>query len=348
MPSISIDTFFACTLMVSVVLISTVLSSGILTSHINSLQGLNQEEYFQAISEYILSNTGTPADWGSNANRIPETLGLAKTDSLYTNELDIDKVSRLNTQNAFALTYVETLRATRLKDIALSISISQLINISISLSSNSISLNSTKYGFKIYANEDGAPVQTSLHYYVIARNFVYDAFNATANDGTSHIDVEIPNASSGTVSLVIFARPNHDSRMTTYGVYSFGHLSPDPSPDGAFVKLTPLNYTLSTDLNGSETTVEKCYALSYSYRFDLAQTAEGKYQIPGILENSPIVLIVSGSSNSSYFTEWTSYPQIPFEAGADFKNAESYSYSYIVTVKNVLCRLTLRFGGISQ
>jgi hypothetical protein len=348
MPSISIDTFFACTLMVSVVLISTVLSSGILASHINSLQGLNQEEYFQAISEYILSNAGTPADWGSNATTIPDTFGLAKTNSLYTNELDIDKVSRLNTQNAFALTYVDTLRAARLKDIALSISISQMMNISISLSSNSTSLNSTKYSFKIYANEDGAPVQTFLHYYVIARNFVYDAFNATANDGTSHIDVEIPNTSSGTVSLVIFARPNHDSRMTAFAVYSFGHLSADPSLDGTFAKLTPLNYTLSIDLNGSETTLEKCYALSYGYRFDLAQNAEGKYQIPEILEDSPTVLIVLGSSNSSHFTEWASYPQIPFDSGADFKNAESYSYSYIVAVKNVLCRLTLRFGGISQ
>jgi len=348
MPSISIDTFFACTLMVAVVLISTVLSSGILTSQINSLQGLNQEEYFKAISEYILSNSGTPANWGSNPTEIPDTLGLAKSNSLYTYELDIDKVSRLNTQNAFALTYVETLRAARLKGIALSISISQLISISISLSSNNTSLNSTKYGFEIYANEDGAPVQTSLHYYVIARNFAYDAFNFTASDGTSHIDVEIPNDSSGTVSLVIFARPNHDSRMTAYRVYSFGHLSHDPSPEGALVKLTPLDYALSTDLNSSETTVEKCYALSYSYRFNLAQTVEGKYQIPEILENSPIVLIASGSNNSSYFTEWTSYPQIPFEAGADFKNAESYSYSYIVIVKNVLCRLTLRFGGMSQ
>lgn len=348
MPSISIDTFFACTLMVAVVLISTVLSSGILTSHINSLQGLNQEEYFQAISEYMLANAGTPADWGSNATVIPVTLGFAKTNSLYANELDVDKVSRLNTQNSYALTYLQTLTTARLKDIALRISISQLINISISLSSNSTTLNSTTYIFRIRTIEDGAPIQTFLHYFTIARNFEYDAFNATTSDGTSYIDAEIPNASAGTVSLVIFARAYQDLTMTAYAVYSFGHLSPDPSPSGTFARLSPLNYTLSTDRKSSETTIQKCYALSYAYRFDIVQTAEGKYQIPKILEASPIVLVISGYSNSTYFTEWTSYPQIPFEAGADFKNAESYVYSYIVTVKNIMCRLTLRFGGISR
>jgi hypothetical protein len=348
MPSISIDTFFACTLMVAVVLISTVLSSGILSSHINSLQGLNQEEYFQAISENILSNVGTPNDWGSDQTAIPNTLGLAKTNTLYANELDIDKVCRLNTQNAYALTYLQTLTAARLKDIALSISFSQLINISVSLSSNSTSLNSTAYIFRVHTTEEGAPVQTYLHYFAIARNFEYDAFNATANDGTSYIEAEIPNASAGTVSLVTFARAYHDPGMTAYGVYSFGHLSPDPSPRGTFVRLNPLNYTLSTELNGSDVTVEKCYALSYAYRFDIDQTAEGKYPIPRILEGSPIVLVISSSSNSSHFTEWTSYPQIPFEAGVNFENAESYVYSYIVTVKNIKCRFTLRFGGVSR
>ena len=348
MPSISIDTFFACTLMVSVVLISTVLSSGILTSHIDSLQSLNQEGYFQALSEYFLSNVGAPADWGANATAVPYTFGLAKDNSLYINELDIDKVCRLNTKNAFALTYVEMLRAARLKDIAMSISISQLMDISISLSSNSTSLDSTTYIFKIYATEDGTPIQTSLHYYVITRGYEYDAFNATANDGTSYIEVEISNALIGTVSLVIFAKANHDARMTAYSIYSFGHLSLDPSPYGTFVTATPLNYTLSTDFNSSDTTIEKCYALSYSYRFELAQSSDGKYRIPKILEDSPIILVVSGSSNSSYFAECTSYPQIPFQAGANFTPAESYSYSYIVTVKNTLLRLTLSFGGISQ
>ncbi len=348
MPSISIDTFFACTLMVAVVLISTVLSSGILTSHINSLQGLNQEEYFQAISQYIVSSTGTPVDWGSNATTIPVAFGLAKSDSLYANELDIDKVCRLNTQNAFALTYLETLSAARLKDIALGISISQLIDISISPISNFTSENSTNYNFKVYTTMDGAPVQTSLHYYVVAKDFLYDASNLTSNDGTSQIEVQIPNASSGNASLIIFARANYDTRITAYGAYSFGLISPEPTPNETSVEMSPLNYTLSTTPIGLNTTLDKCYALSYEYCFNLSSTSSTTYQIPRILDNSPIVLVVSGSSNQGNFTEWTSYPQIPFKAGADFKNSESYSFSYIVTVKNTLYKLTLSFGGNSQ
>lgn len=348
MPSISIDTFFACTLMVAVVLISTVLSTGILTSHVNSLQGLNQEDYFQAISQNILSSTGTPVDWGSNATTIPVAFGLAESNSLYANELDIDKVCRLNTQNAFALTYIETLSAARLKDIALGISISQLIDISISPISNLTSENSTNYNFNVYTTIDGAPVQTSLHYYVVAKDFLYDASNLTSNDGTSQIEVQIPNASSGNASLIVFARADYDPRITAYGAYSFGFMSPDLTSNETSVEMSPLNYTLSTTLIGLNTTLDKCYALSYEYRFSLSSTSSTTYQIPRMLDNSPTVLVVSGSNNQGNFTEWTSYPQIPFKAGADFKNSESYSFSYIVTIKNTLYRLTLSFGGNSQ
>ena len=348
MPSISIDTYFACTLMVSVVLVSTVLSSGILLPHIDSTQSMNQEGYFQALSEYVLSNVGAPADWGVNETSVPYTFGLAKANSPYTNELDIDKICRLNVQNAFALTYVEMLRAARLKDIAMSISVSQLMDILVSLSSNSTSTDSAKYIFEIYATEDGMPVQTSLHYYVVARDYTYDAFNTTANNGTGYIEFEIPNASNGTVSLIIFARASHDARITAYCTYSFGHLSAEPSPYGTFATMTPLNYTLLTESNSSDTTIEKCYALSYAHSFELALRSDGRYEIPRILESGPIVLVVSGLSNSTFFVEYTSYPQIPFHAGADFTPAESYSYGVIVTVKNTLLRVGLLFGGISQ
>jgi hypothetical protein len=348
MPSISIDTFFACTLMVAVVLISTVLSSGILTSHMNSLQGLNQEEYFQAISQYIVSSTGTPSDWGSNSTTVPVAFGLARSDSLYTNELDIDKVCRLNTQNAFALTYLETLNAARLKNIALSISLSQLIDISINPVSNLTSGNSTDYNFKIYTTMDGAPVQTSLHYYAVAKDFLYNASNLTSNDGTSQIEIQIPNSSSGNASLIIFARADYDPRITAYGAYSFGLISPEPTPNETSVEMSPLNYTLSTTLVDVNTTLDKCYALSYGYFSNLSPTSNTTYQIPRIIDNSPVVLVISGSNSQGNFTEWTSYPQTPFKTGADFKNSASYSFSYIVTIKNTLYKLTLSFGGNGQ
>lgn len=348
MPSISIDTFFACALMVSVVVISTALSAGVLTTHINSLQNLNEEEYFRAISKYIVSNCGTPDNWGSNSTVIPDTLGLAKKDSLYPNEVDIDKVCRLNGQNTFALTYADILKAARLKDIAFGASISQLMNISIGLASNHTSADVTTYAFKIHVSKDGTPVAASLHYYTIAEYFLSDAFNSTSNDGTSYIDVEIPNTSNGTASLVVFARANYDPRITAYEVYSFGHLSPQPSPNGTFLNMSPLNYTLSINPNRSNMTFERYYAFSYTHQFNLTSISNETYAIPMVLENSPILLVGSGSNSSDYFIEWTSYPQIPLEAGPNFQNSECHAFDYTVTIKNTLYKLTLRFGGISQ
>jgi len=347
MPSISIDTFFACTLMVAVVIISTVMSTGILTTQINSLQNTNQQAYFQAIAQYILSNPGTPTDWGSNPATIPDNFGLAANNSLYPNQLDIDKVSRLNAQNAFGLTYPEVFNATALKS-AFAISISQIIDVAIHPTSNFTSNNATTYTFTIQTAEDGVPAQTSLHYYVIAQNFTYNALNNTASDGTASINFEIPDSSAGTAALIVFARTDSDPRVTSYGIYSFGHLSPDPESNGTYVNISPLNYTLSTILNNSDTNPDTYYALSYAYSYNLAPTSNTTCRIPRSLDNSPIVLIASGRSNSTYFIEWTSYPQIPLKIGADLKNSESYAFSYIVTIKNTLYRATLSFGGTNQ
>lgn len=194
--------------MVSVVIIASTLSASILSAHINSLQDLNEEEYFKAISEYIVSDRGTPPDWGSYKNLIPDTLGLAKNDSLYPNELDSDKIGRLNPQNTFALMYTDILSAARLKNIAIGISVSQLMNIAITLTSNSTLANATAYTFRVQVNQDGTPQMTYLHYYVIAKNFLSDAYNSTSSDGTSNLNVEIPNPSNGTASLVVFTGPH--------------------------------------------------------------------------------------------------------------------------------------------
>ena len=349
MPTISIDTFFACTLMVSVVAISTALLAQTLNAHVNSLQNLNENEYFRAVSENILLSCGTPRDWGSQITSVPEALGLANSDSLCPYELDIDKVSRLNSQSAFALPYPKILDATNLNDEAFGISVSQLLDISTVLVSNSTSIDSTTYTFKISASQDGAPVATSLHCYTIARDFLCDSYNETSTTGASYVRVEIPNASNGTAAFVIFARASHDPRITVYEVYSFGHLSTEPLlPNSTFLRLSPLNNTLSLSSDYPNETLGNCYALSYAYHSDLASTPNATYTIPEVLDQGPKVLIVSGSNASTPFVEWTAYPQVPFETGASFANSECYAFSYVVTIKNTLYELTMRFGGLDH
>lgn len=348
MPAISIDTFFACALMVSVVLVSTALLPGILNAQINSVQDLNQESYFRALSEYIISNCGVPSNWGSDSSSVPQTLGLAEEGSLLSNELDIDKVSRLNSENAFALSYLDILESAGLNGVAVGISISQLIDISVTITSNSTIGNLTAYTFNVFVSQDGAPVAASLHCYVVANDFLSDVLSATSIEGQSYVPAEIPNTSNGTASFIVFARALDDPRITACQVYSFGHLSAEPLPSNTFLNLSPLNYTLFLSAEYSGVVVENCYAFSYAYEFNLTSTSSTTYAIPDILDNGPTLLVVSGENDSTFFTESVAYPQVPLEIGSSFQNSESNAFSYVVIIKDTLYDLTLRFGGINQ
>jgi hypothetical protein len=333
--------------MVSVVLISTALLPGILNAQVNNVQNLNEQSYFRALSEYIISNCGVPSNWGSDSSSVPETFGLAQENSLLSNELDIDKVSRLNGENAFALNYLEILAAAKL-NVALGISISPLMDISVSITSNDTMGNLTAYTFNVFVSQDGAPVAASLHCYVVAENFLLDVYGGTSVDGQSYVQVEIPDASNGTASFIVFARALDNSRITACQVYSFGHLSAEPLPNNTFLRLSPLNYTLFLSPEYSGIVVQNCYAFSYAYEFNLTSTSNTTYAIPSILDNGPTLLVVSGYNDSASFTESVTYPQVPLQTGANFQNSESNAFSYIVMTKDTLYKLTLLFGGMSQ
>jgi len=98
MPTVSIDTFFACSLIVSVALLATASLVGTMQTKINSLQDLNKDDYLRTIAEHIVTSYGTPVDWGSSSV-VPSAFGLSDSDSSHLYELDIDKISRLNSQN---------------------------------------------------------------------------------------------------------------------------------------------------------------------------------------------------------------------------------------------------------
>ena len=347
MPANSIDTFFACVLIVSAVFASIALLSGTLTAQTNSVQDSNQDEYFRAVSESILWDAGNPTNWGSIGNEVPQSFGLAKESSVLTDELDIDKISRLNPQNLFSLSYPNILEAAGMTDNALGLSASQLLDISVSLSGNSTMGNATEYTFNFFVSQQGIPVQTSLHCYVIANDFEADAYSNTSTDGLGSVNFELPNASNGTALLVTFARATADPTITAYQTYRFAHLSSENQTDNTFLTLTPLNYTLYLTQNQPGISIQNSLAFSYDYQTNLTATSNSTYTIPTISDSSPIVLVTCGSNSSTFFTEWTSYPQIPFYVGADFQNSESQEFTYLVTVNGFLCRLTFQFGGLA-
>ncbi|MBC7131079.1 hypothetical protein H5T51_07685, partial [Candidatus Bathyarchaeota archaeon] len=121
---------------------------------------------------------------------------------------------------------------------------------------------------------------------------------------------------------------------------------------GSFVRLSPLNYTLYASATYG-TSILEAYAITFNYFSNLAQnTANGQnmtYPIPRFLEPSPIVLVVTGLNATDFFIEWTVYPQVPVQVGADFTNFQSlsnvYAYRYVVSIGSCiyLCRVWL--GG---
>jgi hypothetical protein len=147
-PAISIDTFFACSLLVSVALLATASLAGTMQDRINSMQDLNKQDYLRNIAEHVVTSYGTPVDWGA-AGAVPNSFGLADSEASYLYALDVDKISMLNSQNGYALSYFQVSKAAKLSNIALGISISQMLSITATLSTTSSMGDETAYTFQI-------------------------------------------------------------------------------------------------------------------------------------------------------------------------------------------------------
>ena len=346
MPANSIDTFFACSLIVAVVVISMAATTRVATPYITGLQNLNEEDYMLKIAEHTLVSSGSPTDWGKNASITPDVFGLAKENS-FSYELDIDKVSRLNSQNAYALSYFELMQNLRIEKVALRFVFSQTLDIDIALDSNVTVDDSTLYSFNVSVSRNQAPVETDLQCYIVANNFFNSTTSTTSSNGQGTVETTIPDSSNGAALLVVFARAPYDQRITAQATYAFGHLSSEPTPNNTVLNFSPLNGTLQVDPKVSDVSLDGAYGLSYAYDSDLTSTSNETYTIVDFLDSSPQVLVVVGWSNSNFFVEWTTYPQVPLEIGANFEDSECFSFNYIVTIDGVLYRLNVQCGGPS-
>ncbi|WGM90052.1 MAG: hypothetical protein NUK63_02730 [Candidatus Bathyarchaeum tardum] len=346
MPANSIDTFFACILIIMVVIMSMVFTTNLVSPHLNALEGVNEEEYLRKIVDHAIVNCGSPANWGENPSIIPESFGLGK-DGSFSYELDLDKVSRLNTQNVYSLSYLEMLRSLRLQNVALNFVFSQILDVSIVLDSSVTVGASTTYAFNISVSQNQAPNAANLKCYLIANNFLDETTSSISINDQGTVEFEVPNDSNGPAMLVVFARSTDDNRLTSQGVYCFGHLSPEPAVNNSFLGLSPLNQTLYVHLNVSEVSLESVYSFSYGYKTELSAFSNETYSVPRFLGSSPQVLVVTGWNGSDFFIEYTTYPQVPLEIGSRFEGAECFSFSYVVTINHVLYKLTVKSGGPS-
>ncbi|MEM3699469.1 MAG: hypothetical protein QXL57_01170 [Candidatus Bathyarchaeia archaeon] len=352
MPTISVDTFFACSLMVLLVLSAMAASTMLLSPYINSVSNENMAKRYGEIAKYLLLNVGEPRDWGKISQTIPETFGLAKADSAVPYELDIDKVSRLNGENLYALSYANIFSILKMTDVSFRIELKPIFEVTINHVATYPSINETTYQFEILTKKHGVPVQAELRGYVIARNY-FEIKNAQISNGETHINVTLSNTVEGPVLLIIFARSVHNGKIVSFDTCAFTHNSSEPEPNGNFLKLSPLNYSLNASYFYPEIKLLDAYALTFSYYSTLTQTANNnrsiEYDIPNFVDASPILLIITGLNSTSFFIEWVTYPQIPLEIGADFADSMAlsnvFAYRYVVIVNSALYECLIWLGG---
>jgi len=352
MPAISIDTFFACSLMVLLVVSAMAASSMLLSPYINGVGNENIAKRYGEIAKYLLLNVGKPQDWGQKSQTIPEVFGLAKARSDIPYELDIDKVSRLNGKNQYALSYATIFSALKMSDVSFRIELNPIFEVAINLTGTHPSVNETIYQFQILTEKHGIPVQAELKGYIIARNY-FEAKNVSISDGEVSLNVTLPNEVEGPALLVIIARSVCNAKIVSFGTFAFAHNSGEPEETCNFLKLSPLNYALNVSYLYPEISLLDAYALTFNYYSSLTQTANSsqsvEYGIPYFVDSSPILMAVTGLNSTSFFIEWVAYPQIPLKIGADFTESMSlsdvFAYRYIVTVNSALYECMIWLGG---
>lgn len=352
MPAISIDTFFACSLMVILVLSAMACTSKILYPHMNNVDEANFAEFYRGISRHILLNEGEPSNWGQNSQAIPEVFGLARTDAEYPYDLDIDKVSRLNEDNIYALSYAQIFTILKMPDITIRVEVEPIFEVTITQTATYESTNEITYQFDIGTEKNGAPIKTELKYYVAAENYL----NPSAvhySDGKTSLNVTLSKDVNGPALLVVLAKSSCNTKIVSFGVYAFAHNSLEPEPNSTFLRLSPLNYSLDASFKASEISLSKVYALTFNYSSTLTQTSinnqSATYEIPHFLDSSPTLIVATGWNSTKFFAEWTAYPQIPLQTGANFTSAmslsDAFAYTYIVTIDSALYKCTIWLGG---
>ena len=355
MPAISIDTFFACSLMVLLVLSAMAATTKIIYPSINSTFDVEAAKRFREIAEYMLLNPGEPSNWGQDSKTVPETFGLAEAYAENPYALDVDKVSRLNGENLCALSYAQIFTSLGIQDISFRLEVKPVFDIRINLTEFFDGTDQIAYEFEVLTEKSGAAVSAMLKYYVVAENFL-EASDIHYSDGELHLNVTMPNAITGPVLLVVFAKSSSNPKIVSFNVYSFAHNSPEPAQKGTFLRLSPLNYGLTALLACPEIVLSNAYSLTFNYSSTLTQTSNenqsATFSIPKLLDLSPTVLVVTGWNSTEFFAEWAAYPHIPLQTGAGLADSQNlsnvFAYTYLVTIGSAIYQCTVWLGGSRQ
>jgi len=342
--------------MILLVLSAMMGTSKLMSPYLSDLARRDDVERFQYLTSNLLLTTGTPSNWGHSKSAVLSNFGLAKADAILPYELDIDKVTRLNSENIYSMTYSSLWQAFGVKDVSFHIEIKPLFDLSIELVSNSTQGSQMVYEFEINAEKSGVPISANLSGYAVIKDYVNKTESSTSSDGEGTITVGIPNSINGTVLLLVFAKSTANPQVVSFNAYSWGHNSQSPLPNGTFAKLSPINYVLNASFTYATGEVSRAQVFTSSYNFSLTQKAQGvqtvEYLVPSLLDASPMIMVLTGVNGSTSFAEWVAYPQIPLQIGADFSDSiagsKIFAHSQIVTINSALYKVVTKWGGLSN
>jgi hypothetical protein len=242
------------------------------------------------------------------------------------------------------------------KDVSFRIEIRTLFELSTELVSNSTQGSQTIYEFRITSSKSGVPVAANLSSYLIVKDFVNRATTLTASDGVATFSLGIPNSINGTALLLVFAQSIANRRVVAFNSRTFGHNSPSSSPNSAFTRLSPLDYVLNVSLLSPSVEVVRSQIFTFNYNFNLTVTVQDaqtiEYAIPRLIDRSLMVLVLTGSDGSTSFAEMATYPQVPLEVGADFRESTAGSrivvQNRIVAIDSALYEVVTMWGGLNE
>ena len=344
MPTTSIDTFFACTVILAAALIATIFVASTLQLQINDSQEINKQSYLKALADHIINSPGTPSNWGTT-NATPSDFGLAPSPSQRFYELDVNKINRLYNSS---LSFSEFAMSTNTYNTAVGLKVSQILDINLHQSNNSTNNHITTFTFDISTSINSKPTSTMLHAYTKANNFLNDTTINTTENGNCKLSIEIPESNVESASLIVFARASIDDRITSYAIYNFNDSNQEFVPiDSNLIIDGPINGKLKWTSNNASLTIEEAQIFSFGHAQNVSVTQGSDYCfLPNLVDSSPQIIILNGHVNGNYFQTWTPNPRIPCKIGSDFNQSEQNIFSYLLTIKENLYKVEISFGDI--
>ena len=354
MPASSIETFFACSLMVILVVSGMAATAKVVQPYLNDLSALNSFEPYRELSEYLLLSTGEPPHWGKTPDPAITIFGLASGTGI-PYDLDLDKITRLNNDNVYCISYKDILSALDSQNLALKIRIEYLFDIFTNMTSILIEGDETTYTFRVSTQKSGSPISVWLQCYAVVESHVENYSSSTSASGVDFIEVSLSNSLEGNAMFLVFAKAKANPQIVAFSQYSFAHNSETPEDDTSFLHLDPLNHILNVSSQYPDVEISNAYVFTYNYNFNLTELnvedQTTSFCVPHLLDSSPIILLLNGKNASTSYAEWISYPQLPLEMGPDLHSTSQswvVALTYTISVISALYELNILYQHVED